>query len=65
MTLAYAPASTAAAVVAERVRERLRAERTDPGRDPELATRIVHAEVRRERRAVQIRHDGTRAGAGR
>ena len=47
MTLAYAPAPTAAATVAERVRERLRAERTDPSRDPELATRIVHAEVRR------------------
>ena len=47
MTLAYAPSPTAAAAVAERVRERLRAERTDPSRDPELATRIVHAEVRR------------------
>jgi len=47
VTLTYAPAGTAAAVVAERVRDRLRAERTDPGRDPELATRIVRAEVRR------------------
>ncbi|SIT72027.1 hypothetical protein [Microbacterium sp. RU33B] len=40
-------AATPAAVVAERVRERLRAERTDPSRDPELAARIVRAEVRR------------------
>lgn len=47
MSLVHAPAGTAAAVVAERVRERLRAERTDPGRDPELATRIARAEVRR------------------
>ena len=47
MTLAYTGTSSAAAVVAERVRERLRAERTDPTREPELATRIVHAEVRR------------------
>lgn len=29
------------------MRERLRAERTDPGRDPELAAHIAHAEVRR------------------
>jgi pilus assembly protein CpaF len=36
-----------AAVVAERVRELLRAERADPARDPELAARIVRAEVRR------------------
>ena len=33
--------------VAERVRERLRAERADPSRDPELAARIARAEVRR------------------
>lgn len=33
--------------VAERVRERLRAERTDPSRDPELAAHIARAEVRR------------------
>ncbi len=47
MTLAYAPAGTAAAVVAERVRDRLRAEQADPARDPELASRIARAEVRR------------------
>ncbi|SDH09948.1 CpaF family protein [Microbacterium pygmaeum] len=53
MSLAYAPGrsggptASTTAVVAERVRERLRAERTDPARDPELAMRIVHAEVRR------------------
>lgn len=40
-------AATPAAAVAERVRERLRAERTDPSRDPELAAQIVRAEVRR------------------
>ncbi len=45
---ALAPATLApAVVVAERVRERLRAERTDPARDLELATQIVRAEVRR------------------
>jgi pilus assembly protein CpaF len=36
-----------AAMVAERVRERLRAERTDPARDPELAAHIARSEVRR------------------
>ncbi|WP_345803040.1 ATPase, T2SS/T4P/T4SS family [Microbacterium sp. AZCO] len=36
-----------AVVVAERVRERLRAERADPARDPEYAAQIVRAEVRR------------------
>ncbi|MEU1970218.1 ATPase, T2SS/T4P/T4SS family [Microbacterium sp. NPDC019599] len=36
-----------AVVVAERVRERLRAERSDPARDPEFAARIARAEVRR------------------
>ena len=46
MTLATAPGA-ATAVVAERVRERLRAEQADPSRDPELARRIAHAEVRR------------------
>lgn len=46
MSLAYAPAGGTAAVV-ERVRERLRAEQADPSRDPELALRIAHAEVRR------------------
>ena len=45
MTLAFAPGGTA--VVIERVRERLRAEQTDPSRDPDLALRIAHAEVRR------------------
>lgn len=40
------PAAPAAAV-AERVRERLRAERTDPARDPDLAASIARAEVRR------------------
>lgn len=47
MVLAHAPGSTAAVTVAERVRERLRAERADPARDPELAARIARAEVRR------------------
>ena len=41
---ASAPTAT---VVAERVRERLRAERTDPSRDPEFAAHIARAEVRR------------------
>ncbi|MFB8148053.1 CpaF family protein [Microbacterium sp. NPDC056003] len=36
-----------ATLVAERVRERLRAERTDPSRDPEFAAHIARAEVRR------------------
>ncbi|MCP2636566.1 Flp pilus assembly complex ATPase component TadA [Microbacterium sp. HD4P20] len=44
MTLAATPVS---ALVAERVRERLRAERTDPSRDPDLAAQIARAEVRR------------------
>ena len=35
------------AAVAERVRDRLRAEQTDPTRRPELATQIAHDEVRR------------------
>ncbi|MEZ3161791.1 DUF6177 family protein [Microbacterium sp. BWT-B31] len=42
MTSAAAPA-----VVVERVRERLRAERADPARDPEFAAQIARAEVRR------------------
>jgi pilus assembly protein CpaF len=33
--------------VAERVRERLRAERTDPSRDPDFAAHVARAEVRR------------------
>ena len=37
----------AAAVVADRVRERLRAEGADPARDPEFAAQVVRAEVRR------------------
>ncbi|WP_426320118.1 CpaF family protein [Microbacterium sp. E-13] len=45
------PAATtgapAATVVAERVRERLRAERSDPTRDPEFAAQVARAEVRR------------------
>lgn len=41
------PASAPAAAVAERVRERLRAERLDPARDPEFATQLARAEVRR------------------
>ncbi|MFH8250322.1 CpaF family protein [Microbacterium sp. B2969] len=36
-----------AALVAERVRERLRAEHADPARDPGYAAQIVRAEVRR------------------
>ncbi|MGK3952546.1 CpaF family protein [Microbacterium sp. I2] len=44
MTLAPTPVST---LVAERVRERLRAERADPSRDPDLAAQIARAEVRR------------------
>lgn len=43
MTLTVGPVSS----VAERVRERLRAEQTDPRRHPELAAQIAHAEVRR------------------
>ncbi|MBB2974724.1 pilus assembly protein CpaF [Microbacterium endophyticum] len=33
--------------VAERVRDRLRGDRTDPARDPDTARRVAHAEVRR------------------
>lgn len=36
-----------AATVAERVRDRLRAERTDPARDPEFAAHVARTEVRR------------------
>ncbi|MGN8553690.1 UNVERIFIED_CONTAM: ATPase, T2SS/T4P/T4SS family [Microbacterium sp. SLM126] len=35
------------ALVAERVRERLRAERADPARDPEFAAHVARAEVRK------------------
>jgi pilus assembly protein CpaF len=41
------PAAPVAGLVAERVRERLRAERSDPTRDPEFAAQIARAEVRR------------------
>ena len=44
MTLAPPPVS---ALVAERVRDRLRAERADPARDPDVAAQIARAEVRR------------------
>ncbi|TFV81764.1 CpaF family protein [Microbacterium sp. dk485] len=47
MSLAYASPGSATAVVAERVRERLRAEQADPTREPELAARITASEVRR------------------
>lgn len=48
MTLAH-PAVSAAptAAVVERVRERLRADQTDPARDPERTAQIARAEVRR------------------
>lgn len=38
---------TATAEVVERVRERLRAEESDPARDPEYAERVIRSEVRR------------------
>lgn len=41
------PALDTSAAVAERVRERLRAEQTDPARHPELAAQVARAEVRR------------------
>lgn len=44
MSVSAAPVAT---IVAERVRERLRAERSDPSRDPEFAAQIARAEVRR------------------
>ncbi|WP_194398071.1 CpaF family protein [Microbacterium atlanticum] len=44
MTASAAPVAT---LVAERVRERLRAERSDPTRDPEFAAQVARAEVRR------------------
>ena len=44
MSLSAAPV---ASIVAERVRERLRAERSDPSRDPEFAAQVARAEVRR------------------
>jgi pilus assembly protein CpaF len=47
VSLAYASTGSATATVAERVRERLRAEQVDPTLDPERAARIVRAEVRR------------------
>lgn len=45
MTLAFTTGPTAA--VADRVRDRLRAEQTDPTRDPDLALQVAWAEVRR------------------
>ena len=47
MSPATAAPTAPAAMVAERVRERLRADRTDPARDPELAAHIARSEVRR------------------
>lgn len=41
------PTAPVAGLVAERVRERLRAERSDPTRDPEFAAQVARAEVRR------------------
>ncbi|WP_375383940.1 CpaF family protein [uncultured Microbacterium sp.] len=46
MTPVSAPAS-ALSVVTERVRERLRAEQTDPARHPDVAAQVARAEVRR------------------
>lgn len=40
-------AAPAAVLVAERVRERLRREQSDPSRDPEFAARVARDEVRR------------------
>ena len=45
MTLAFTTGPTAA--VADRVRDRLRTEQTDPTRDPDLALQVAWAEVRR------------------
>lgn len=47
-----------AALVAERVRVRLRAEGIDPGVDPAAATRIARAEVRRHDDLAVTRGDG-------
>lgn len=48
MSIASPTTSTrGVAVVAERVRERLRSEQVDPARDPERASFIARAEVRR------------------
>ena len=47
MVLSSTASPPTATLVAERVRERLRAERTDPSRDPEFAAHIARAEVRR------------------
>lgn len=41
------PTGSPAAHVAERVRERLRAEHTDPARNPDIAVQFARAEVRR------------------
>lgn len=47
MTVVSTREEPAAAVVTERVRERLRAEQTDPSRDPDRAAQVAAAEVRR------------------
>lgn len=47
MTSAARLSESPTAVVATRVRDRLRAESADPGRDPEAAARIARDEVRR------------------
>jgi pilus assembly protein CpaF len=45
--MALASPTGPTASVVDRVRERLRAEQTDPARDPDVALRVVWAEVRR------------------
>jgi pilus assembly protein CpaF len=47
VSLAGLSSAPAAIGVAERVRERLRAEQTDPTRDPERAARVAQSEIRR------------------
>lgn len=47
MPASTATAASPAALVAERVRERLRTERADPARDPEFAAHLARTEVRR------------------
>jgi pilus assembly protein CpaF len=44
--------SSAHSALAERVRERLRQQGTDPTRDPETAARVVQAELRRHNDAA-------------
>ena len=57
MNPARSPLVAASAAVTERVRERLRAEQTDPTRDPDAAARIVHSEVRRHNDFALARGD--------